>query len=82
MDSKLLCKVDQRIKAVAGIKAFLILPVATLHLSVMAGRVGAYQFMLNTQADSSGLNWYFDIQCFVVHKPSFLYKNTTMLQYL
>ena len=40
MDDELLCKVIQGIKAVAGVKAFLILAVAALHFTVVARRVG------------------------------------------
>ena len=39
MDGELLIKIVQRIKTVAGIEAFLVLPVAALHLAVVAGRV-------------------------------------------
>ena len=39
VDGELLCKVIQGIKAVAGIEAFLVLPVAALHLAVVARRV-------------------------------------------
>ena len=55
MGSELLGKIVQRVKTVAGVKAFLILPVAALHFAIVAGCVGAYQFVLNAQADSSGL---------------------------
>ena len=36
MDSKLLRKVVQRVKAVTGIKAFLVLPVTALHPAAMS----------------------------------------------
>ncbi len=35
MDGKLLCKIVQRVKAVAGIESFLVFPVAALHLAVV-----------------------------------------------
>ncbi len=47
MDSELLCKVIQGIKAVAGVKAFLVLPVAALHFSVVTGRVRTDKLMLD-----------------------------------
>ena len=34
MDGELFCKVIQRIKAVAGVKPFLVLPVASFHMVV------------------------------------------------
>ena len=40
MDSKLLVKVIKREKAVTGIKALLVLPVAAFHLAIVAGCVG------------------------------------------
>ena len=40
MDSELHCKVIQRVKAVAGVEALLILAVAALHFAVVARRVG------------------------------------------
>ena len=55
MDSELLCKVIQGIKAVAGVKAFLVLPVAALHLTVVTGRVGADEFVPDTQPGSGVL---------------------------
>ena len=36
MNGELLCKVIQGVEAVAGVKAFLVLPVAALHLAVVA----------------------------------------------
>ena len=41
MDGELLGEVVQGIKTVAGIEALLVLPVAALHLSVVARGVGA-----------------------------------------
>ena len=40
MDGELLCKVIQGIKAVAGIKPFLVFPVTAFHLAVGAGYRG------------------------------------------
>lgn len=55
MDSKLFSKVVQRVKAVTGIKAFLIFPVATLYLAVVAGCVRADKLVADTQIGSSDL---------------------------
>ena len=49
MDGELLCKIIQRIKAVAGVKAFLILAMAALHLTVMPRRIRANEFMPDVQ---------------------------------
>ena len=49
MEGKLLCEVIQGIKAVAGVKAFLVLPVATFHLSVVAGRIGTNELVADSQ---------------------------------
>lgn len=54
MDSKLLSEVIQGIKAVAGIKAFLVLPVAALYFAVVSGRIGADELMPDTQLGGSG----------------------------
>ena len=54
MDSKLLVKVIKRIKAVTGIKALLVLPVAALHLAVVAGCVRTDELVADTQFGSSG----------------------------
>ena len=55
VDSELLCEVVQRIKEVAGVKSFLVLPVASLHLSVMAWRVGPNELVPDAQFFRSGL---------------------------
>lgn len=55
MDGELLCEVIQGIKAVAGVKAFLILPVTALHLSVMTWRIRANEFVANTELGSGSL---------------------------
>ena len=55
MDGKLLSEVIQRVKAVGGIEALLILPVAALHLAVVAGRIGANELVADTQLSGSGL---------------------------
>ena len=49
MDGKLFCEVIQRVKAVGRIETLLILPVTTLHLAVVAGRIGANQLVPDTQ---------------------------------
>ena len=56
MDSELLGKVIWRIKAVAGIEAFLVFPVTALHLAVVAGRIGADQLV----ADAKLLSGFFE----------------------
>ena len=48
MDRELPGKVDQRVKAVTGVKALLVLPMAALHLAVVAGRIGTDKFVANT----------------------------------
>ena len=55
MDSKLLCKVVQGVKAVAGVKAFLVLPVAALHFAVVARCIGTDQLVADAKPDSGGL---------------------------
>ena len=49
MDGELFCKVVQRIKAVAGVKALLVLPVAALYLAVVPGRVWADELVADPQ---------------------------------
>ena len=53
VDGELLCKVVRRVEAVAGVKTFLVFPVAALHLAVMAGRVGTDEFMPDAQPGGS-----------------------------
>ena len=55
MDSELFRKVIQGVKAVAGVKTLLVLPVAALHLAVMTRRVGADELMADTQLGGGGL---------------------------
>ena len=55
MDSKLLGKVIDRVKAVAGVKTFLVLSVATLHLTVVSWRLGRDEFMPDAQLGSGNL---------------------------
>ena len=55
MDGELLCKVIQGVKAVAGVKAFLIFPVAALHFAVVAWCVGTDEFMSDTKPGSGSL---------------------------
>ena len=45
MDSKLLCKVVERIERAARVEPLLILTVAALHLAVMSGRIRTNPFM-------------------------------------
>ena len=55
VDSELLGKVIQRVKAVGGIKAFLVLPVTALHFSVMAWCIRADELMADAQLGSGRL---------------------------
>ena len=54
MDGELFCKVIQRIKAVAGVKPFLVLPLASFHFDLVAGRVGADALVPDPQFGGSG----------------------------
>ena len=56
VDGELLCKVVRRVEAVAGVKTFLVFPVAAFHLAVMAGRVGANELMPDAQPGGSRFN--------------------------
>ena len=49
VDSKLFSDVIQRVKVVAGVKPFLVLPVAAFRLAVVAGCVRPYAFVLDTE---------------------------------
>ena len=55
MDGKLLCEVIQGIKAVAGVEAFLVLTVATLHFAVVAWGVRADELVADAQFSGGGL---------------------------
>lgn len=55
VDGELFCKVIQGAGAVAGIKAFLVLAVATLYLAVMTQCVGTGELMPDTKLGNSGL---------------------------
>lgn len=55
MNSELFGEVIQGVKTVARVKAFLVLPVAALHFSVVTGCVGADEFVPDAQFDGSGL---------------------------
>ena len=52
MDGKLLCKVIQRIKRMAGIETLLILAVTALDLAVVPWRIWANEFVPNAQFGS------------------------------
>ena len=54
MDSELIGKVVERVKFVAGIEAFLVLPVTALYLAVVAGRVGADELVSDAQFSNGG----------------------------
>ena len=55
MDGELLIKIVQRIKTVAGIEAFLVLPVAALHFSVVPWCVGTDELVVYTELCSGSL---------------------------
>ena len=55
MNSELFRKVIQGVKTVAGIKAFLVLAVTTLHFTVVAWRIGADELVADPQLGGSGL---------------------------
>lgn len=55
VDSELHCEVIQGVKTVAGIEAFLILAVTTLHFTVVARRVGSDELVADTQLGGGGL---------------------------
>ena len=55
MDGELLCEVIQGIKAVAGVKAFLIFPVAALHLAVVAWSIGTDELVADAQTGGGSL---------------------------
>ena len=55
MGSELLGEVIQGVKAAAGIKAFLILAVTTLHFAVVARRIGPDELVPDTQLGGGGL---------------------------
>ena len=55
MDGKLLGEVLEGVKAVGRIETLLILPVTTLHLAVVSGRIGANQLVPDTQLHGCSL---------------------------
>ena len=55
MGSELSGEVIQGVKTVAGIEAFLILAVTSLHFTVVAWRIGADELVPDTQLGSGGL---------------------------
>lgn len=52
VDSELFCEVIQ-VKTVTGIKAFLILPMTTFYLAIVARYVGTNELVANAQFGSS-----------------------------
>ena len=66
-DSELFFKVSQGEERADRIKAFLLLPVAALHLAIMPGRVRTNQLMLDAQLSSSFLKKGLDVP-FTVEK--------------
>lgn len=54
MDSELLGEVIEGVETVTGVKALLVLPVASLDLAVMTGCVRTNELMPDTQLGSSG----------------------------
>ena len=55
VDSELPGKVVERVKTVTGIETFLILPVTSLHLAVVARRIGPDELVADTQLCGGGL---------------------------
>lgn len=55
MDSELLGEVIEGEKSVTGVKALLVLPVAALHLAVVARRVGTDELVADPQLGGCGL---------------------------
>ena len=55
MDSELLGEVIEGEKSVTGVKALLVLPVAALHLAVVARRVGTDELVVYTELCSGSL---------------------------
>ena len=55
MDSELLGEVIEGVETVTGVKALLVLPVAALHLAVVARRIGPDELVVDTQLGGSGL---------------------------
>ena len=53
MDGELLCEIVQRTEGVAGVKAFLILTVAALHLTIMPRSIWANELMPDAKLGSS-----------------------------
>lgn len=53
--SELICEIIPGVKAAGGIKTFLILRVATLHLAVMAGRIRTEELMAGTHLNGGCL---------------------------
>ena len=78
MDSELFLKVIQREERVESIKAFLVFPVAALHLAIMSGRVRTNAFMLNAQLSSGFLKKGLDIP-FTVRKTVCRFKTVVGL---
>lgn len=63
MDSRLFGKIVQRVKVAAVIEAFLVFPVAALHLTVVAGCVEADKLVSDTQLSSGSLKQRADPAC-------------------
>ncbi len=55
MSSKERCKVFQGEEGMAGVEAFLVLPVAALHFAVVTGRIGADQLVADPQISGGTL---------------------------
>ena len=71
MDSELFFKVSQREESVNRIKAFLVLPVAALHLAIMPGHVRTNEHVLDTKIKSSFLKKGLDVSFAVGKKGLF-----------
>ena len=57
VDSKLFGEVIQRVKVVAGVKPFLVLPVAAFHLAVVTRRIRADEFVTITRRAAVNSKW-------------------------
>ncbi len=55
MSHKLFAEVIQGEERMAGVEAFLVLPMAALHFSVVAGRIGTDQLVTDSQISGSTL---------------------------
>ena len=78
MDGKLLLKVNQRAEGVDRIKAFVVFPMAALHLAIMLGRVRTNELMPDFQVGSGFLKKGGDVS-FAVGKTVSKFKTVVSL---